>query len=376
MDALALRDKLARQGPALVQRLAELVTCESPSNDVPALKRCAELLAGWGDDALRRRGELVTVDGRPHLLWQAYRPGPLIMGHFDTVWPAGTVNDWPFSVEDGIARGPGVFDMKAGIIQAFAAIGALSDVSKVSVLWTSDEEIGSTTSRALIAESSRRASAVLVCEPSADGGAVKIGRKGIANYQVHVEGLAAHAGLEPWLGVNAGMEMARQILAVADLGASEEETTVTPTVAAAGTTTNTVPATAWFTVDARAWTAGELDRVDRAMRRLAPFQPEASLVVEGGIDRPPWEPQGSLGLLAEVQAAADEVGLPRPDGVRSGGGSDGNLTAAAGVPTLDGLGAIGAHPHGRGERVDVTAMPDRAALLAALIERLCREGDC
>jgi glutamate carboxypeptidase len=264
-----------------------------------------------------------------------------------------------------------VFDMKAGIVQAFAALEALADVSGVSVLLTSDEEIGSATSRALIEDCARSSQAVLVCEPSADGGAVKIGRKGIAGYRVRLTGRAAHAGLEPWLGVNAALEMAEQMLAVAKLSVPDVETTVTPTVAAAGTTTNTVPAAAWFAVDARAWTLDELQRVDRGMRALRPHHAEAGLVVDGGgLDRPPWEPESSLPLLAEVQAAAMEIGLEPPAGVRSAGGSDGNLTAAVGVPTLDGLGAVGAHPHGRGERVDVTVMPDRVALLAALIKRL------
>ncbi|WP_406234878.1 M20/M25/M40 family metallo-hydrolase [Nocardia sp. NBC_01009] len=303
-----------------------------------------------------------------HLLSEAEDPKVLLLGHFDTVWPVGTTADWPFSVSDGIASGPGTFDMKAGIVQAITAIELLPDASHVSVLLTSDEEVGSATSRDLIEDQARKAGAVLVCEPSADGGAVKTGRKGIANYRVEVTGKAAHAGLEPELGVNAGIELAHQILSIA--GLSSTDTSVTPTLLAAGTTVNTVPEYARCDVDARSWTTAALAEVDRAMRVLAPHLPGAVVTVTGGIDRPPFEEAIAESLFAEAAAAARELGLPPLLAVRSGGGSDGNLTAAAGVPTLDGLGAVGGHPHARNEHVDVNAMPAQAALLAVLLARL------
>jgi glutamate carboxypeptidase len=239
------------------------------------------------------------------------------------------------------------------------------------VLLTGDEETGSRTSRGLIEEEARWAGAALVCEPSADGGAVKVARKGTAGYRVTVTGRAAHAGLEPELGVNAGVELAHQVLALAAVAAPADGTTVTPTVLAAGTTPNTVPEMAILHVDVRGWSRSELNRADRAIRGLTPRLPGAVLAVSGGINRYPLEGAAAQALLATAQAAAWDIGLPPPEGVRSGGGSDGNFTSAIGVPTLDGLGAVGAHPHARSECVDVTAMPDRAALLAALIDRIC-----
>jgi glutamate carboxypeptidase len=345
----------------MVDRLAQLVACESPSGVPHALERCADLLTAWGDDAFGRRAERVECDGMPHLVWRAPKPTVLVLGHFDTVWPLGTVADWPMTVRDGVASGPGVFDMKAGIVQALAAVELVADSSKVSLLLTSDEEIGSIASRSLIEEEARQVKAVLVCEPSADGGAVKVARKGVAGYRVIVKGRAAHAGLEPELGVNAGIELAHQVLALKELSAPANGTTVTPTVLAAGTTANTVPEEASVYVDVRGWTRSELDRVDAGIRRLAPRLPGAALAIDGHVNRYPLESTVALPMLDVAQAAARDIGLPPPDGVRSGGASDGNLTAALGVPTLDGLGAVGAHPHARSEWVDVTAMPDRAA---------------
>lgn len=357
-----------RKLPDMVDRFRVLVDCESPSNDRKGLELCASLIQPWLSAALQRFVRIERVGENVHVVAEAPDPRVLVLGHFDTVWPMGTVADWPFSISDGIATGPGTFDMKGGIVQAIAAIELLGDASHVSVLLTSDEEVGSASSRALIEEQARKAGAVLVCEPSADGGAVKIGRKGIANYRVTVTGRAAHAGLEPELGVNAGIELAHQILAIA--GMASGETSVVPTVLAAGTTVNTVPESAHCAVDARSWTISDLERVDREMSALAPRLPGAAVRVSGGIDRPPFEETSSRQLFTEAAAAARELGLSPLQAVRSGGASDGNLTAAIGVATLDGLGAVGGHPHARNEHVDVNAMPERVALLAVLLERL------
>ncbi len=354
--------------PIMLDRLEQLVNCESPSNSPSDLQSCAGLLQPWLASALGRPVQQVQIGNHVHLLAEAEKPTVLLLGHFDTVWPIGTAEKWPFSITDEIAIGPGVFDMKGGIVQMLAALELLPDSSHVSVLLTSDEEIGSATSRSLIEDHARLAGAVLVCEPSADGGAVKIGRKGIANYHVEVQGKAAHAGLEPELGVNSGVELAHQILSIANLSA--EDTTVTPTVLAAGTTVNTVPEHAHVDVDARSWTITELERVDHAMSKLAPQIPGAEVIVTGGIDRPPFEREAALALLAEVESAATELGVELPSPVRSGGASDGNLTAAIGVATIDGLGAVGGHPHGRGEHIAIATMAERAALLAALLGRL------
>lgn len=370
----ALRQAAALQAAVMAEQLRQLVLCESPSQDPAALHRCAELLAGWGDTAIGRPVQRVNGGGSPHLLWRAPRPGVLLVGHFDTVWPIGTLDSLPFTIVDGMARGPGVFDMKAGIVQLLTAVELLADRSGVGVLLTSDEETGSATSRELIEQEARWAGAVLVCEPSADGGAVKIARKGIAEYRITVTGRAAHAGLEPERGVNAAIELAHQILAVAALASPDDGTSVTPTVVAAGTTTNTVPESAVLRVDARSWDRRELERVDRAIRQLTPRLSEATISVEGQVNRYPLEPAATSALLEIARAAAGDIELPLPEPVRSGGASDGNLTGAIGVPTLDGLGAVGGHPHARSEWVDVTAMPDQAALLAAVINRVC-QGD-
>ncbi len=368
-----LREAAARQSEAMVTRLAELVDCESPSGAPSALTRCADLLNVWGDDAVGRPADRWVREGMPHLVWRAPDPVVLVVGHFDTVWPLGTVADWPLTVSDGVASGPGVFDMKAGIVQMLAAVTLVTDPSQVSVVLNCDEEIGSPTSRPLIEAEARRARAVLICEPSGDDGALKVARKGVATYAVTVLGRAAHAGLEPERGVNAAIELAHQVLGLQSLAAGG--TTVTPTSLTAGTTTNTVPETATLHVDVRAWSRNELERVDAAIRGLAPHLPGAALSVDGGVSRYPLEPTVAQPVLEVAQAAARDVGLPPPDGIGVGGASDGNLTAAIGVPTLDGLGAVGANPHARTEWVDVSAMPERSALLAALIDRLCGHGD-
>lgn len=353
----------------MVRRLRELVECESPSDDLPALQRCADLLDDWFGTALGRSA-CRPVPAMPHLLWSGLDDGVLLLGHFDTVWPLGTLADWPFAMENAVARGPGVFDMKAGIVQMLAAVRLVPDPTAITVLLTCDEETGSATSRGLIEREARRARAVLVCEPSADGAAVKIARKGIANYQLNVSGKAAHAGLEPELGINATVEIAHQILALGALASQAEGTSVTPTIVTGGTTSNSVPETAHVLLDVRSWTRTELDRVHAALHRLSAHLPGARIKVEGGINRYPFEPHVALELMQMAHHASIELGRRPLEAVRSGGGSDGNLTAALGVPTLDGLGAVGAHPHSRSEWVDTTAMGLQAAVLARLIERI------
>jgi glutamate carboxypeptidase len=354
----------------MVDRLSMLVACESPAGSVAHLESCAELLAGWGELILSRPVRRMAGDGLPHLLWPAPDGGILLLGHFDTVWPAGTLSQWPFAVADGRATGPGVCDMKAGIVQMLAALDMLQDASRVGLLLTCDEESGSGTSRALIEEQARRCAAVLVCEPSAPDGSLKIARKGGSAYQLMVGGKAAHAGVEPHLGVNATIELAHQVLALPELADAAKGTSVTPTVVQGGTTSNTVPAQASVCVDVRAWTSAELDRVDQAIRSLPGWLPGASLAIGGGLNRYPMPSDVALPLLEVAQAAAVDLGVPPPEGGRAPGASDGNFTGALGIPTLDGLGAVGGGSHARGEYVDVSMMPDRAALLAGLVERL------
>jgi glutamate carboxypeptidase len=356
---------------ALLADLATLVGVESPSADTAATAACAEVVADLGVRLTGAAPDRVTLGGHTHLRWRfgTGRARVVLIGHLDTVWPLGTLARWPFTVEGDRATGPGVVDMKAGLVQMFYALAALDSLDGVSVLVTSDEELGSPTSRPLIEETARGADAVLVLEPSA-GGALKTARKGIGIYQVHVAGRASHAGLAPESGINAGTELAHQILAIAGLGDPALGTTVTPTLAAAGTTRNTVPAAASVAVDVRAFERAELDRVDAAIRGLRPVLPGAALTVEGGPNRPPMPESSTAELFAVATRLAKELGMPPLRGEAVGGGSDGNLTAGIGVPTLDGLGAVGGNPHAEGEWVDLGAMPERTALVTALLRHL------
>ncbi|WP_240197277.1 M20 family metallopeptidase [Nonomuraea lactucae] len=353
----------------MLKRLRELVEAESPSRDAAGLDRCYELLADWSPLGAPHR---IVRDGVPHLYWEGRpRDRPvLLLGHADTVWPRGTLDDWPCRVEDGRMTGPGVFDMKAGLVLAMEALELAGDVGHVRMLVTGDEEVGSGTSRALLEEVARDCAAVLVLEPSADGGAAKTARKGCAMYRLTVSGRAAHAGLEPERGVNALVGLAHVVLGVASLGDQGAGTTVTPTVARAGSTTNSVPEVAHVDVDVRAWHLEELHRVERELARLGAGLPGASVKLAGGVNRAPLERARSAGLLETARDVARAAGLPMLGEAAVGGGSDGNFTAALGVPTLDGLGPAGGGAHARHEWVDTRAIGERAALVAGLISAL------
>ncbi|MDN3354439.1 M20/M25/M40 family metallo-hydrolase [Actinomadura sp. DC4] len=349
-----------------------LIECESPSADLAAVARSAEVVARVGTARLGAAPERIVLEGRTHLRWRL-GTGPsrvLLLGHHDTVWPVGTLAGHPCTVEDGVLRGPGCFDMKAGLVMAFHAAAGLDGVT---LLVTGDEEIGSPSSRGLIEREARAATAALVLEASA-GGALKTERKGVSLYEVRVTGRAAHAGLEPDRGVNATLELARQALAVSALADREAGTTVTPTVARAGTTTNTVPAEGAFAVDVRAGTVAEQRRVDRAMRALRPVLPGAGVETTGGPNRPPLEAAASAPLFELLCRIAADRGLPEPTRAAVGGASDGNFTAGVGTPTLDGLGAVGGGAHAADEHVLVEEMPPRTVLLRALAERLLADS--
>jgi glutamate carboxypeptidase len=310
-----------------------------------------------------------VIDGRTHLRWRfgAGTPTVLLLGHHDTVWPRGARDRLPSGVADGVLRGPGCFDMKTGVVMAFHAVAALPDRAGISILITGDEELGSPSSRDLIESEARGCLAAFVLEASAEGGHLKTARKGVSLYRVHVEGRAAHAGLEPERGVNAAIEAAHLLLAVAGLGDPAKGTTVTPTLLAAGTTTNTVPAAAEFAVDVRAFSVTEQDRVDAALHALTPTLPGATLRIAGGPNRRPLEARMSADLFARAVAIGTDAGLTPFDGVAVGGGSDGNLTAAVGVPTLDGMGAVGGGAHADDEHVIVALIPERILLLERMV---------
>ena len=349
--------------------LERLVTVESPSADLAAVARCADVVGDLGKNTLQVAPETVMTGERTHLRWQFGQPRVVLLGHFDTVWPRGTIDRWPFEVDGDRVTGPGVFDMKAGIVQMFLALSTLPDLDGVAVLLNSDEEIGSTTSVSLIEETCRDAAAVLVLEPSADG-ALKVARKGVGMFTVDVTGRAAHAGLEPERGINATVEAAHQVLAISRLGRPEVGTTVTPTVVKSGTTVNTVPATATVAVDVRAESAAEMQRVEAALESLSPQLAGAAVKIVPHSVRLPLERSASAALFQQARALAAEHGLGELDGVAVGGGSDGNITAALGVQTLDGLGAVGGNAHAEGEWASLAAITQRATLVSALVRDL------
>jgi glutamate carboxypeptidase len=357
----------------MVDDLAALVAVESPTADVAATTRAADAAAELGERLLGAAPERLVVDGHTHLRWQFGPTRVVLLGHLDTVWPIGTLARWPLRVADGLASGPGTFDMKAGVVQLLHALAVRDDLDGVSVLLTTDEETGSPTSRALIEDTARGAAAALVLEGAADG-AVKTQRKGVSMYQLQVSGRAAHAGVEPEKGVNATVELAHQALAISALNDPERGTTVTPTVARAGTTGNTVPAEATLSVDVRATTAAEQRRIDDRMRALAPALDGARLHLDGGPNRPPLERHMAADLYVRACRIAERLGLDPIAEIAVGGGSDGNFTAGIGVPTLDGLGAVGGGAHAEGEHVVVVELARRGALLSELVGELSRSA--
>jgi glutamate carboxypeptidase len=372
----ALVDRMTLLLPLMIDDLRALVTCESPSADLDAVAASAELVARIGSARLDVEPELIVIDGRTHLRWRLGTGSSrvLVLGHHDTVWPIGSLATHPVTTTDGVLRGPGCFDMKAGLVMAFHAIAALSEASGVTLLITGDEEIGSPSSRALIEAEAAGRVAALVLEASADGGALKVERKGVSLYEVRVSGRAAHAGLEPERGVNATIELAHQVLAVSALADIGRGTTVTPTLMSAGTTSNTVPAAGLLAVDVRVREVAEQDRVDAAMRALRPVLAGARIEVDGGPNRPPLERAASSDLFVRAVQLAARLGLSPLAGASVGGASDGNFTAGVGTPTLDGLGGVGGGAHADDEHVLLAELPGRTALLASLIDELLQES--
>ncbi|MFH9424027.1 M20 family metallopeptidase [Streptomyces sp. NPDC017529] len=355
--------------------LEELVTCESYSADYEAVARSAQAVAAQGRRLLGALPRTLTAEGVTHVQWTFGTPRILLLGHHDTVWPIGSLKTRPWSVEQGVIRGPGVFDMKAGLVQMFHALASLPSLDGLCILVTGDEETGSATSRSLIEALARRCSATLVLEPSAPGGALKTSRKGVSLYDITVHGRAAHSGLEPEKGVNAATELAHQLLALPGIAATVTAsagpgTSVTPTVMRAGTSSNTVPAEAELSVDVRVPNAAAQEAVDQLVKALEPQTPGARVRIGGGPNRPPLDPGASRGLFALANEQAVRLGLGPLRQASVGGASDGNYTAGAGCPTLDGLGAVGDGAHADHEHVIAATMPDRARLLAHLVGAL------
>ncbi|WP_406700270.1 M20 family metallopeptidase [Singulisphaera sp. Ch08] len=359
--------------------LATLVSYESPSRDKAVLDPYATMLAGrfealGGDvNLIENRVGGNHLDAR--FDFQQVAPPALILAHFDTVWPLGTVVDRPFRIEGPCAYGPGSYDMKASIILLEAALAALQALGlsprrPIHILITSDEEIGSPTSRSLIEAAARECAHALVLEPPLPGGVLKTARKGVGGFTIEIEGKAAHAGVEPEKGISAINELALQIPRINALANPTVGTTINVGRIEGGTTPNVVPAHAMARVDVRVATMDEAQRIEEAFRGLQAITPGASIQVSGGINRPPMErTPASRELFAKTQQIGRSLGLELEEG-STGGGSDGNFTAALGVATLDGLGMPGAGAHAINEHILIESLPERAALLACLLLEL------
>ena len=357
------------QTESMIDSVRRLVTVESPTDDVDSCARAVDAAVAVCAEWLSAPATAGSHAGRPILRWGPGHPRVLMLGHLDTVWPIGTLERLPWTVREDRMTGPGVFDMKAGAVQAICAIAhaGLTPDSGVGLLLTTDEETGSATSRDLIADAVREAQAVLVFEPSL-GGRLKTRRKGTSWYTIEFTGRAAHAGLDPERGVNALLAAAQFALDSTDWADASAGTTVTATTMQAGTTTNTVPAEARLTLDVRAWSRAEQERVDSLVRQT----PSAlgTRTISGGIDRAALEAHHSAELFALAERVAEEQGMPSPGSAAVGGASDGNLTAAHGVPTLDGLGAVGDGAHADDEWASVAALAPRARLAAGIVTAL------
>lgn len=348
-----------------LQAIEILVRCESPTEDLPACNEVMALAADIAQKVLGTPAQIQQIEGRPVFWWGAQDPQIVLLGHLDTVWPKGSF-DPLWDVQGDVARGPGIFDMKAGFVQALFALKGIE--GSVALVATSDEESGSATSKELIKELAKKSKAVLVLEASLDG-KVKIGRKGTAMYQVSVHGRASHAGLEPEKGVNATTEIALAVLKLAAMENAELGTTVVPTVLRSGNTTNTVPDHAVLDVDIRSFSQADLLRVDQEIRALKPAHEEARIEISGGLNRPPLESSSTQFLYERAEKVAHKLGIELGS-ASVGGASDGNFAAAAGAQVLDGLGAVGAGAHALNEWVSVASIEQRISFLHHFIKDL------
>ena len=350
----------------LLEQLERLVRCQSPTSDLSACQAVINLAAEIASEVLNQPAQIREIENRPVFWWGDLNPEIVLLTHLDTVWPIDSFAPiW--EIKDNRITGPGVFDMKAGFIQALYSLRGVT--GSVALIATTDEESGSHLSKKLIEDLSRNARAVLVFEASVDG-AVKIGRKGSADFKVTVTGKAAHAGLEPEKGINASTELSQLVLQIAKLENPEFGTTVVPTTMTSGSTTNTVPALASVDIDVRSYKAVELNRISAALKALVPQNLEAKITVTGQINRPPLELTSTQSLFERAKEVNAGLGRPPLVGVSVGGVSDGNFAAAVGAPTLDGLGAIGGGAHAQGEWVKADSIDSQITFINALITDL------
>ncbi|HXJ14190.1 MAG TPA: M20 family metallopeptidase [Candidatus Limnocylindrales bacterium] len=378
MASLPFLPCLRKRLPQMLETLRELTLLESPSLDKKTADRCCEFLA----EKWLRHGTIAQIIRQKHrgdhlrVVWQPAegrtKSQLLVLGHYDTVYPTGTLAKMPFRVSAGKAYGPGTFDMKAGIVQALFALEAIRELhapvqTRLVFLWTSDEEIGSESSRKLIEVEAQRSDAVFVLEPSlGPRGLLKTSRKGVGEAELIVHGRSSHAGLAPEKGINAVHELAAQITRLEKWNDLSRGVTINADVVSGGSRANVIADRAQATLDLRAWRHADMRALEKRLHSLKPIHRGAKLEIRGGFDRPPLERKHSATLFARAKSIARELGFYLGEAA-AGGGSDGNFTAALGIPTLDGLGAVGDGAHATHEHILIQAMPQRAALLAALL---------
>jgi glutamate carboxypeptidase len=375
---MSLKDSAAGRQPEMIQKISALVKIESPSSNKTAVDRAVSLVAGWceseqGRVKLHRQsefGDLLEVSFGPRRA--SSTPPLLLLGHLDTVWEMGTIQGMPYRREGDRIGGPGILDMKAGIVMGLTAIQILRELKalnrQVKLLLQSDEEIGSLVSREVTEKVARQCSAVYVLEPAQGRqGAYKTARKGVGHYRLEVSGVAAHSGVDFSAGHSAILELARQIERIDRLMISSTGITVNSGVIGGGTRRNVVAANAWAEIDVRTSTLRDATRIDRALRGLRAIDKGCKLIVSGGVNRPPMErTKGTAALFRRAQSLASALGFALEE-ASTGGGSDGNFTSALGIPTLDGTGAVGGGAHAAHEHILADHLAPRTALLAAMM---------
>ena len=362
----------------LRKRLRQLVEVESPSDNKASVDRAVSLVAGWCEELggrVKRHtrkdiGDLLEVRLGP-VKTRKQKP-VMLLGHLDTVWELGTLKKMPWHEKDGRLWGPGVLDMKAGVVMALTAVAALQELKALQVpvilLLVSDEEVGSRASRALTEKLARECAAVFVLEPAqGPAGAYKTARKGVGQYTLRVRGVAAHSGVDFGRGHSAVLELARLLQKVEKFTDPKRGITVNPGVIGGGTRSNVVAAEAWAEVDVRIVKKADAARVEKMFRGLRCVDKQCTLEISGGVDRPPMERgPGTVALFKRAKKIAAEMGFALEEAA-TGGGSDGNFTAAIGIPTLDGMGAVGEGAHAAHESVVAGSLVERTALLAGMI---------
>ncbi len=362
----------------MMSLLRKMVEIESPSDDKAAVDRMGAFLA----EVFERLGGHVTFypqEAAGNHLKAEFAGGDgkpvLLLGHFDTVWPMGTLAKMPFRMEAGRAFGPGVYDMKAGIAMMIFALRALKESGAehrpVTILLDTDEEVGSTTGRPIVEATAKDCEAVLVLEPSqGPQGHLKTSRKGVGDITIRVRGRASHSGVDFEKGRSAIVELARQLLEIVKFTDLARGITVNPGVIQGGTRSNVIAAEAWAEVDLRIARAADATELEKKFAALKPFDPDCAIELSGGINRPPMErTEGTVRLFGIAREIAGTMGWKLEES-STGGGSDGNFTSALGIPTLDGLGALGEGAHASNESVVIHELPQRTALLAGLIQSL------